>query len=775
MTEAQRPASGRDDAAQAPEHRARCQDLRQDAVRLLGKERVRSDETTRFLHSYDASLERGYPDLVASPRDTGDLRALVAAAYHRGVPFVMRGAGTGYSGGALPARRGMVILTSDLDRILDVDTDEGRIRCEPGVVLATVQQHAARGGWRYLPDPSSYQVCTIGGNVAENAGGPHALGGGPTSNYILAVELVLPDGSLAVLDEQQPWEGGLDLRALIAGSEGTLGAIASATLRLVRAPESERVMLATFARQEDALATVAEVFDTGLLPSALDMLTGALVPGRPDYADPSLLFAGLQGHCEEVAGQSRRLSRIARRHGGRPELLDIPAFLQRRAELVRDKVRRMVAASGCPRYYLFDAVAPRSSLAALMDSIRRAAADSGLPVLNTFHAGDGNVHPTPFYDPDDPGHRTRLLDFSSQVLRECRGMGGSLSGEHGIGLEKLGLMRDFFPPETLEIMRAVKRAFDPAGLSNPGKVIPSAEQAAAGGPSRAARAARRVRQPGLHVRRIDALVEINDSAITFADVATALSGGPYELPYEPLGAAPGLSVIAALDAGLPALREPSPARPRDLILGADLDRNPGEPAVSLGGSCAKDVAGYELRKLVYGGRGRLGTLRAVRLRLLPRPTDSRLIRGPEMPIDTAEMLCALVRTADLPFCYLGVLVTASGSASVTGRAELRGGTLDRHLGILQSVSPQTPWDVTTGDRWTDPVMRALADDGTSLAGAPAGSPRQTALLRNLAGGGRAAFMSTGHRRVWWRGEPPSPSRRSGLTGRIISAFRAAPP
>ncbi len=146
-----------------------------------------------------------------------------------------------------------------------------------------------------------------------------------------------------------------------------------------------------------------------------------------------------------------------------------------------------------------------------------------------------------------------------------------------------------------------------------------------------------------------------------------------------------------------------------------------------------------------------------------------------MPIDTAEMLCALVRTADLPFCYLGVLVTASGSASVTGRAELRGGTLDRHLGMLQSVSPQTRWDVTTGDRWTDPVMRALADDGTSLAGAPAGSPRQTALLRNLAGGGRAAFMSTGHRRVWWRGEPPSPSRRSGLTGRIISAFRAAPP
>jgi glycolate oxidase len=762
------------DVDQVPEHRARCQDLRQAAVRLVGKERVRSDETTRFLHSYDASLEHGYPDLVASPRDTGELRALVAAAYHHGVPFVMRGAGTGYSGGALPARGGMVILTSNLDRILDIDTDEGRIRCEPGVVLATVQQHAARGGWRYLPDPSSYQVCTIGGNVAENAGGPHALGGGPTSNYILAVELVLPDGSLAVLDEQEPWEGGLDLRALIVGSEGTLGAIASATLRLVRAPESEQVMLATFARQEDALATVADVFDTGLLPSALDMLTGALVPGRPDYLDPSLLFAGLQGPREEVTDQSSRLSGIVRHHGGRPELLDIPAFLQRRAELVREKVRRMVAASGCPRYYLFDAVAPRSSLAALMDSIRRAAADSGLPVLNTFHAGDGNVHPTPFYDPEDPGHQARLLDFSSQVLQECRGMGGSLSGEHGIGLEKLGLMRDFFPPETLEIMRAVKRAFDPGGLSNPGKVIPPPEQAVTGGPRRGARAARRGRQPALHLRRIDALLEINDGAITFADVAAALDGGPYELPYEPLGADPGLSVIAALDAGLPALREPLPARPRDLIVGADLDRKPGEPAVGLGGSCAKDVAGYELRKLVYGGRGRLGILRAARLRLLPRPDDSRLIRGPEMPVDAAEMLCALIRTVDLPFCYLGVLITASGSASVTGRAELRGGTLERHLGLLQSVRPQTHWDVTTGDRWTDPVMRALADDGTSLAGAPSGSARQTALLRSLARGGRPVFMSAGHRRVWWRGEPPSLSR-SDLTGRVVSAFRAGPP
>jgi glycolate oxidase len=335
---------------------------------------------------------------------------------------------------ALPSKGGMVILTTDLDRILETDFEEGWIRCEPGVVLTTVQRLAAASGWRYVPDPSSHQVCTIGGNVAENAGGPHALGGGPTSNDVSALELVQPHGVVS-LDSQQPWRGGLDLRALLVGSEGTLGAVASVTLRLVRAPESEAIILATFAHQQDALSAVLGVLDSGPLPRAMDMLTGGFIPGRRDYVDDSLLFISLQGYHEEVSDQAARLRAIVRSCDGLDELLAPGEFLARRARLVNAKVRNMTIASGRPRYYLFDAVAPRSRLADLMAAIRRASTEYGLPVLNTFHAGDGNVHPTPFYDPADADHRERLLAFSADVLRQCQRLGGSLSGEHGIGLE----------------------------------------------------------------------------------------------------------------------------------------------------------------------------------------------------------------------------------------------------------------------------------------------------------------------------------------------------
>jgi glycolate dehydrogenase FAD-linked subunit len=749
---------------------ARCEAIRAEAVQLLGRDRVRTDDASRLLHSYDASLESGSPDLVVAPRSSDELRALIAAAYRHGVPFVMRGAGTGYSGGALPSHGGMVVLTAGLDRILEVDFDEGWIRCEPGVVLAEVQQRAAAGGWRYLPDPSSYQVCTIGGNLAENAGGPHALGAGPTSHHVIAVEVIRPDGEPVVLHEQHPWDGGLDLRALMIGSEGTLGAISSATLRLVRAPAMECVVVATFTHQEDAVATVAASFDTGLLPSAMDMLTGAFIPDRPAFADPSLLFVGLQGHQEEVADQAERLARHIRDHDGRFELLDLAAFLQRRAELVRDKVRRMVAASGCPRYYLFDAVAPRSRLAGLMDAIRQAASEFGLPVLNTFHAGDGNVHPTPFYDPDDPDHRARLSGFSTQVLRECQRMGGSLSGEHGIGTEKRELMAEFCPRKVLEIMRAVKRAADPENLSNPGKIIPPVVA-----PPVVTDSPVRLSMPGRsRVNLIDALIEIDDAAVTFADVEAKLAGTPYELPYEPLGGTPDQAVLAAIDLGLPALREPSPARPRDLILGAELRRDDAGAAIELGGRCAKDVAGYELRKLVYGGRGRLGTLSAARLRLLPRPTDSRVIHGVAMTSDAAVALCRRLSTLALPFRYLGILITTDGAATVTGRLELTGGVLDRHLEILHVETADMPWMVLTGSRWLDPVMQALANPTTALVGAPHVLTHRAGRLARLANHGRTVFISTGHARTWWRGQPHAFATSDGwLVDGVVRSFAAA--
>ena len=753
------------------EYRARCQDLYGEALEIVGADHVRADPTTMSLHAYDASLEYGRPDLVVAPHDTNELCAVVAAAHRHRVPYVMRGAGTGYSGGALPARGGMVILTAGLDRILDTNFEAGFIRCEPGVVLASVHRLAEEAGWLYLPDPSSHQVCTIGGNVAENAGGPHALGGGPTSNYVSALDLVRPDGSILTLHEQQPWDGDLDLRSVVVGSEGTLGAVSAVTLRLVRQPERAQVVLGTFAHQEDALGAVSDVFDIGLLPSAMDMLTGAFIPSRPDFGDPSLLFVGLQGRAEEVAAQAEQLEYCVGQHRGTYELLDVAQFLHRRAELVRDKVRRMVAASGCPRYYLFDAVAPRSKLASLMSTIRQAAAEYGLPVLNTFHAGDGNVHPTPFYDPASPGHQERLRDFSRQILIECSNMGGALSGEHGVGLEKQELMREFFAPDSLTVMRRIKDAFDPDDLSNPGKILPDVSTPDNGhSVSRTNGDTSSPNPVPPRLNRVDALIEIDDPRTSFADVHAVLADSPYELPYEPLGGVPGHPVLAAIDAGAPSVRETGPARARDLILGADLQRADNS-ALSVGGSVAKDVAGYELRKLVYGGRGRLGTLRRARLRLVPRTSDSKLVHAASGTIDDAIAECRRWHAADLPFCYLGVLLATDGTAAVTGRLEIRGGTLDRHIPRLQAITPDL--HVTSGDLWHDPAMRMLAADDLPLAGR-AGLPwHHSTLLRDLADDHVAVFASVGHGRTWWRATPEH-AARSPLSDATAAAFGVSP-
>jgi len=729
---------------------------------IVGPGQVRSDPATLDLHSYDASLERGRPDLVVRPRSAAELGQLVAAAHQSAVPHVVRGAGTGYSGGALPAEGGMVVLTAGLDRILDFDTDQGLVRCEPGVVLADLQRHVAAHGWRYPPDPSSHEVCTIGGNVAENAGGPHALGGGPTAAYVHSVELVRADGRVELLDGSAVWHGGLDLCSLVVGAEGTLGAIAAVTLRLVRPPEVEQVVLGTFADQEGAVGTVTDVFAAGLLPSAMDMLTGGYVPGDGAFADDSLLFVGLAGRREEVDAQAAALAACTEHHGGRPTLLDVREFLHRRAQLVRDKVRRMVAATGCPRYYLFDAVAPRSHLAELMAAIRRAAVEHELPLLNTFHAGDGNVHPTPFYDPRDPHHRDRLLAFSTQVLRRCEELGGALSGEHGIGSEKRHLMAEFFAPEVLDAMRGVKHAFDPTGIANPGKVLPPPGSSRSR--QRRAGAALRCRPPAVHLT--DALVEVTDPATTFADVAAALAGTPYELVYEPLGARAGSSVVGAFDLGLPGLREPAVARARDLAVGGVLRRHRGD-GLEVGHRCAKDVAGYELRRLLYGGRGRLGAIAALRLRLLPRPSDSRHVASGAMPLGTAAELSSAVRALDLPFAHLGLLVTA-GTAQVVGRLELRGGGLGRHLAEL----PGAGWTVDDRDRWSDAPLLALAC-GAGARPVPVGSRAE---LRSVVSRTGTVYLPAGAGRAWVPGTGlPEAGYPSDLEAGVVRAFQGSGP
>ncbi|MFD0570721.1 FAD-binding oxidoreductase [Kitasatospora gansuensis] len=492
------------------------------ATALLGAGRVLADRTSLGLHSYDASLEVRQPGLVLIPRHAADLAALVTDAARIGVPWVMRGAGTGYSGGALAEHGGAVVLTRDLNRILEIDPDRRLVRCEPGVVLGDLREALRPYGLRYLPDPSSYQVCTLGGNVAENAGGPHALGSGPTSNFVVGLDLILPDGSPATLTEADVWQGGLDLRSLLVGSEGTLGAVGAMTLRVVPEPECSQVLIARFEEQDPAAATVEVLLAGGLLPSALDMITGAYVPDRPALRDPSLLFIALEGTTAEVRHQAAVAEAAVAAAGGSSELLAVDAFMAVRARLVKEKVRRMVTTGGRPCYYLFDAVVPRSGLKKLMGALRRRADQHGFPLLNTFHAADGNVHPTPFYDPADPGYRDGLLAFLRDVLSDCAELGGSLSGEHGVGLEKREHMPLFHTERELTVMRRIKAAVDPGQVCNPGKILP--EPAPEGAPHRIGR-----RHPdpqggaALRVRVADGAIDVRDRRVTFGEIDRALA------------------------------------------------------------------------------------------------------------------------------------------------------------------------------------------------------------------------------------------------------------
>jgi FAD/FMN-containing dehydrogenase len=318
-------------------------------------------------------------------------------------------------------------------------------------------------------------------------------------------------------------------------------------------------------------------------------------------------------------------------------------------------------------------------------------------------------------------------------------------------------------------MRAVKRAVDPENLSNPDKLIPPPDTRSSWRPRE--HASRLKPSGGLDVNRTDAFVEIDDICMSFADVENALADTPYELPYEPLGGTPDMSVLAALDLGLPSLREPTPARPRDLILGAHLRRHSEESPLELGGRCAKDVAGYELRKLVYGAHGRLGALCGVRLRIMPRPTDSRLLHSTTMALDAAIALCRRLRLAGLPFRYLGVLISADGGAAVTGRLELNGGALDRYIETICAISMSSSWHDSADSRWCDPVMRSLADATRPLVGAP----YAMAPVADLPDHGRPVFVSVGHRRVWWRGVTADPDAGNGwLVKDLVDAFAAVP-
>ena len=448
---------------------------------ILGAERCLSRQEDLFVYECDGlTSHRQTPSAVVYPKDADEVQQVVRACRAAGVPFVPRGAGTGLSGGALAVDGGVVIECSRMDRIRRVDAENRLAVVEPGVVNADLSKAVAAHGLFYAPDPSSQLACTIGGNVAENSGGPHTLKYGTTTNHVLALELVLPDGERVELGSPTGVGAGYDLVGAVVGSEGTLGVVTAVTVRLCALPEGVETLLCVFPDVVSACRAVGGVLRSGLVPAALEIVdentiaaveASVYAAGLPTDAG-AVLIVELDGARVSMAGEVARVRDIAEREGAS------------RVQVARDEAERQrfwrarkgaFGAMGrlAPDLYVHDAVVPRTALPEVLEQVCAIGRRYGLKLSNVFHAGDGNLHPNISFDRRDPDELARVLEAGGKILELCVAAGGVITGEHGIGTEKRDYMDLLFGEADLDAMRRLRAAFDPEQCCNPGKVFPS--------------------------------------------------------------------------------------------------------------------------------------------------------------------------------------------------------------------------------------------------------------------------------------------------------------
>jgi len=420
---------------------------------------------------------RAMPGAVVLPQTVEQVQAVVRVCARHKIPFVSRGAGTGLSGGALPAESGVVISLARMNRILEVDFANRYVVVEPGVINAHVTQRVAAAGYFYAPDPSSQSVCTIGGNVAENSGGAHCLKYGFTVTHVLALQVVLPSGELAYFGSTSLDSPGYDLAGVFVGSEGTLGVATKITLRIVKRPEVVQTLLAAFDSAHAAGQTVSDIIAAGMLPSALEIMDALAIQAAEAAVHAhypvcgGLLLVELDGSSSEVDELMTQVREICGNNGAQE--IRVAQSEQERA-LVWKGRKAAFAAVGriSPNYIVQDGVIPRTALSHLLTEIERMAVEKGLRVANVFHAGDGNLHPLVLYDRAIPGQEEMALDLSYRILHLCVDSGGSITGEHGVGKEKQQALGYMFSEPDLATMQLVRCAFDPQNISNPDKVFP---------------------------------------------------------------------------------------------------------------------------------------------------------------------------------------------------------------------------------------------------------------------------------------------------------------
>lgn len=445
--------------------------------RVLGNENVLDAPIELHLYSKDASLIRGRPNVVVFPSTAREVSRIVKIAESGQIPIVARGAGTGLAAGASPSEGGIVVVTTAMKSI-EIDVANRSAWVGAGVVNLDLSAVAAPHGLRFAPDPSSQSACTIGGNVANNSGGPHCLSEGSTTSHVLGLEVVMAEGEVVVLGGDAPDPPGLDLKGLIVGSEGTLGIVTSVLVRLIPIEPDVRTMLMAFPSVESSAATVSQIIAAGMVPAALELMDQRMVQaieswlgaGLPTEA-AAVLLAEVVGETGGVESQAGLISQIADSNGAT------------RIEIARDEDHRALLWKGrksafgaiaqmAPDYYLHDAVVPRTKLVETMKGVYRIADRYGLTMLNVFHAGDGNLHPLIAFDASDEDVYRKVHEAGDEIVALCLKNGGALTGEHGVGIEKRGLMRTAFTDLDLDAQARLKEALDPGGVFNPNKLLP---------------------------------------------------------------------------------------------------------------------------------------------------------------------------------------------------------------------------------------------------------------------------------------------------------------
>jgi len=445
---------------------------------LLEPTNILSETEDLMLYEFDGSVEKARPEVVVFPHTTSDVSQILKVANKYKVPIVGRGAGTGLSGGALARRGGVMIVFARMNRILELDLENRRAVVQPGVVNLDITRAVEHAGLYFAPDPSSQKSCTIGGNVAENAGGPHTLACGLTTNHVTALELVLPDGEIMRVGSRHGDISGYDLCGLFVGSEGTLALVTEITVKLSRKPESVKTLLAIFDAVGDASHSVAEITAHGITPAACEMLDGWTLSAVEDYIhagfprdSAAVLLLEVEGLRGAAESQADAIAEICRANHSREVRT---ARSEQERDLLWKGRKNAFGALGrlAPSNYVLDGVIPRSKLPEALERIQEIGRRRGFQIGNIFHAGDGNLHPIILFDPRDAEQFSRAIAAAEEIVRMCVSFGGVLTGEHGVGMEKSELMPLLFSDADFDLMRRIHDAFNPDSSLNPGKIFP---------------------------------------------------------------------------------------------------------------------------------------------------------------------------------------------------------------------------------------------------------------------------------------------------------------